>query len=172
MSVRGSLGRSHEEDAPKCIFSAAPSTSHHFAVGTMTRPRLLHRPTWEFSSAVSLAKPLRAATAFSRSDSGSHFHKDGVSLSILSIQLMLVPPAMAFFQSGGKTHFHKNGLELSIQQMVMPPAGASWRGLLQPFWAGFSFKELHVMQVSSKSSPRLVAYFYGQKLASKRRRKS
>ena len=89
-SLRGSLRRSHVEDAPKCIFSAAPSTSHHFAVGTMTRPRLFHRPTWEFSSAVSLAKPLRAATAFSRSDSSSHFPKDGVNLSI---QLMLVPPA-------------------------------------------------------------------------------
>ena len=79
----GSLGRSHEEDAPKCIFSAAPSSSHHFVVGTMTRPRFLqYKPACEFSSAASCATPFRAAIAFLQSSCKTHFNKDRVDLSV------------------------------------------------------------------------------------------
>ena len=64
------------------MLAAANLSSCHFAVWTPTRLRLLHRPAWEFSSAASLAQPLRAAIAFSQSDGSSHLHKDGVDLSI------------------------------------------------------------------------------------------
>ena len=132
MPVSGSLERSH---------SAAPFSSCHVSVGTMTRLRLLQfRPTWQFPSAASLAQPFRATMAFSQSDGSSHFHKDGVNVS--------------------------------SQQLVMPPAGAGWRRQLQALWARVSVKELHVVQVSSKSSSGLLASFYGQQQASKRRGKS
>ena len=68
--------------SPRCMLAAANLSSCHFAVWTPTRLRLLHRPAWEFSSAASLAQPLRAAIAFSQSDGSSHLHKDGVDLSI------------------------------------------------------------------------------------------
>ena len=126
--------------SPKCIFSAARFSSCHFAVGTVTRLRVLQKSTSAFSSTASLAQPFRATMAFSRGD--------------------------------GSSHFHKAGVDLSIQQLVMPPAGACWRRLLLPLCARFSVKKLHLMQVSSKSSFRLVAYFSAQQMTCKRRGKS
>ena len=132
LCVRGPLGRAHVEDAPRCVFSAAPFSSCHCVVWTQTHLRPLQRSTWEFSSAASLAQHalvrgsprcmLAAANL-----SSCHFavwtptrlrllHRPAWEFSSAASLAQPLRAAIAFSQSDGSSHLHKDGVDLSIQQ--------------------------------------------------------
>ena len=89
------------QGSPGCMFNAV-SSACHFAVGTMIRFRFLHTPTWELSSAASLAQPFRAAMAFSQRRCKTHVQKVGVNVSVLSIQHVSVLPVCSRLPLLGK----------------------------------------------------------------------
>ena len=120
-SLQGSLRRSHVEDAPKCIFRAAPSSSHHFVVGTMTRPRFLqYKPACEFSSAASCAKPFRAAIAFLQSSCKTHFNKDGVDLNVQQHFVRSAELLYLLWPAGSAAHRRRSGTDVFLLRKLLP----------------------------------------------------